>query len=255
MDTLVLSSDRTQIDRVQALAEDLIGDGLKISIFGLKSPAELERQRSRPLRSTTRVFLADRYVACTYAETGALVGADGFKALYPFRAAIGTETLETFQLSIAGRPPVPTAHPGATILNYLTRSISGLRAKDAEKVDSISRRVLSTYPEIRAWIHDGPGRETLDLARVLHTLREPRRNPRTLELGQVLAVEPYRVEDLVDHEGFMASHLRTGSQRALVETAHAKARLLARYEAKPAIVSFWQKHIEERIDRIVHNDT
>ena len=255
MDTLVLSSDRRHIDRVQELAEDLIGEELMISIFGLKNPSELERQQHQPVRSTARVFLGDRYVACTYDDKGNIVSAEGFKALYPFRAVITAETLDTFELSIAGRAPIPTAHPGATILNYLTRSISGLRAKDAEKVGRIGQLVLSKYPEIRAWIHDGPGRETLDLARVLHTLREPRESPQTLQVGELLQIEPYRLAELVDHEGFMASDLPSANQRALVEMAHAKARLLGRYEAKPAIVTFWHNHVEERLPRIVHNDT
>jgi hypothetical protein len=226
---------------------------LKVSIFGLKTVADLERQRRRPLRSTAMVFLGDRYVTTSHDATGEIVRADGYKALYPFRASITADTLATFHLTTGDRL-VPTTHPGATILNYLTRSISGLRAKDAAKLGHLSDKVLSRYPDVREWIHDGPGCETLDLARVLHTLREPARNPQTLLLGDHLRIAPYRLAELVDHPGFMASHLAGRSQRAVLQMAHVKSRLVGRVEAKPTFVTFWQKHIEDRLRRIIHND-
>lgn len=254
MDTLVLSTDPKKIEAVRLLGEELLNGELKASVFGLKSLADLERQRSRPLSSTARVFLADRYVAATRGERPGLVAVEGFKALYPFQAPIGAETLETFELSVEGRFPIPTSHPGATILNYLTRSISGLRAKDVAKVETMTENLLARYPDIRAWIHDGPGRSTLDLARILHTLREPRGHARTLRLGTQLEIVPYALTELNDHPGFMASRRSRRVQRVIVEASHFKSRLLGRVEANATVVSFWQKHIEDRIDRIVHNE-
>jgi hypothetical protein len=255
MDTLVLSSDRGRIDSVEAVAEEAIGEGLKISVFGLKTVAELERQQRRPIRSTALVFVGDRYVETTYTETGALDTADGFKALFPFKAPIGADTLHTFHLVTPGRVTVPTAHPGATILNYLTRSISGVRAKDVEKVRRICQHVLSRYPDLREWIHDGPGRDSLDLARVLHTLREPAGAGRVLRLGDHLEIVPYGAAELAEHEGFMASHLSGPARLAIVRAAHVKARLVSWFEARPGFVTFWQEHLEDRAERILRNDT
>lgn len=250
LDLLVLSSCHEHLDVVQGLAESAIGGRLQVSVFGLKCPDELIRQRQQPLRSTACVFLGDRYVDVA-ANTGST---GGFKALYPFATPMAIDALDSFQLTIGDREPFPTSHPGATILNYLTRSISGLRAKDEAKVRRMSQQVLSGCPELSAWIHDGPGQPTLELARLIQTLGEPRRNPQPLSLGDALRVEPYRLDDLVTHPGFMASHLSPWRQRAVLELAHAKAQLLRAVESRPGVVSFWQKNIEQRAHRLVHNE-
>ncbi len=254
LDILVLSTNPEETAAVNTLGERLIGGELKISAFGLKSRADLERQRNRPLSTTLRVFLADRYVTIVGDKRNGLVAVDGYKALFPFRAPIGVATLESFQLRVKGRVPVPTSHPGATILNYLTRSISGLRAKDAAKVETMAENVLGRYPEIKAWILDGPGRTTFELARVLQTLREPRGSAQTLRLGGQLTIAPYELAELHQHPSFMALQPSRRTQRLLVEAAHLKARMLGRFEADEAIVGFWQKHVEDRIGRIVHNE-
>ncbi len=254
LDTLVLSTDPQEIEAVRLLGEESIGGELKISVFGLKPLTELHDQRRRPARSVARIFLADRYVTTVPDVRRETTITEGFKALYPFRVPITTETFDTFQLVIGGRPPAPTSHPGTTILNYLTRSISGLRAKDAAKVETMTENVLTRYPDIREWIHDGPGRDMLDLARILHTLREPRRRPQTLRLGSLLAVDPYPLAELGRHPGFMASQQRRGAQRLIIEATHLKAWLLGTVESNPRVVSFWQKHIEDRVDAIVHNE-
>lgn len=254
LDTLVLSTRQEELDRVQALAEQSIGDDLKISIFGLKSIAELERQRAQPLRSTARIFLGDRYVTTSYDEQRRVVGIEGFKALYPFRVPVSTEAFETFELSTQGRIATPTAHPGATILNYLTRSISGIRGKDFSKVETMTENVLTKCPEVREWIHDGPGREMLDLARILHTLREPRGRPQILRLGSRLQVVPYTLAELDEHQGFMASDLSRGGRRLIIELSHLKSRVLSRFEGNPTVVTFWQNYVEDRLGAIVHNE-
>jgi hypothetical protein len=254
LDVLALSTDQEQVDSVEALAEQLIGGELEISVFGLKTAAALGQQRRQPLRSAARVFLGDRYVTIIRDERGEVVDIDGFKALYPFQAAITADMLETFQLSIAGGVDTPTAHPGATILNYLTRSVSGVRAKDLEKVQAMTDNVLTRYPSIREWIIDGPGRATFDLGRILHTLGQPRRSPRTLRLGGQLELVPYRLSELRGHPGFMAADLAPLMQRVVIEIAHFEGRVLAGFESKPTIVTFWQKHIEHRVRAIIHNE-
>ena len=254
MDTLVLSTDQDAISSVKTLAERSIGDQLKISIFGLKPIEVLNRQRSQPLRSVSRVFLADRYVSAAHDEQGRATSIDGFKALYPFQAPIGSETFETFHLSTRGAVNTPTAHPGATILNYLTRSISGLRAKDLAKVAAMAENVLTRYPAIREWIHDGPGKATLDLARVLHTLSEPRRNPRVRRIGTRLQIVPYTLDELLEHPGLMASTLSHRRRRTLIELSCLKSRLVGVGESSPTLVTFWQKHIEDRLSPIIHDN-
>jgi hypothetical protein len=253
LDTLVLSTDPGEVDAVRVLGDESIGGELKVSTFGLRTMAELTAQRDRPLRSTARIFLADRYVTTTTDAEGSPVF-EGFKALFPFQVPITNEILEGFHLVLDGRHPVPTSHPGATILNYLTRSISGLRSKDAAKVEAMTENVLTRYPEISDWIHDGPGRDLLDLARILHTLSEPRRRARTRRLGTQLELTPYPLAALGDHPGFMASRRNWPTQRLIVDACHVKSRVLGSFESNTAIVGFWRKHIEDRVDGIIHNE-
>lgn len=254
LDALVLSTDRRQIDRVEALADDVIGDGLAISIFGLKPLDDLERQRAQPLRSTAFVFLGDRYVTTSSDHSGRLVDLAGFKALYPFQAPIGLDTVETFQLHLGDGPATPTAHPGATILNYLTRSISGLRAKDRAKVDTMTERVLTGCPAVADWITEGPGQDLLSLARSLHTLRQPGHEAKTLRIGNQLDLAPYTRDELENHPGFMANHLGPAGRRTIIELARLKSRAVGQAESHPMLVTSWQRHIEHRLRAIVHND-
>lgn len=252
LDTLVLSTDPGEVEAVRLLGDESIGGELKVSAFGLRTVAELDAQRDRPLRSTARIFLADRYVT-TSGEDGP-PGFEGFKALFPFQVPISNEVMEGFQLVLDSRHPVPTSHPGATILNYLTRSISGLRAKDAAKVEAMTENMLTRYPEIRDWIHDGPGRDLLDLARILHTLSEPRRRARTQRLGTKLEIAPYTRAALREHPGFMASRRSRPTQSLILDASHLKSLVLGSFEANTAIVGFWRRHIEDRVDGIVHNE-
>ena len=254
MDTLVLSTDPNAIGAIEELGERAVHGELTVSVFGLKTIADLERQRARPLSSTARVFLADRYVTTTYDDRNDLVAVDGFKALFPFQVPIGIETLETFELTVAGRAPIPTSHPGTTILNYLTRSISGLRAKDHAKVETMTENVLTRYPAVKAWMLDGPGRTTIHLARLLHTLRGPRHRAHPLVLGTQLQITPYRPAELGQHPGFMNPEMSPGAKGLVIGASHLKSSLLGRVEANTAIVRLWRSHVEERVGRIIHND-
>ncbi len=254
LDALVLSTDQHQIDRVEALARELIGDRLAISIFGLKPLDDLARQQTRPLRTTASVFLGDRYVTTSCDRSGRLVDLQGFKALYPFRAPIEFATIETFQLRLGDGPATPTAHPGATILNYLTRSISGLRAKDRGKVDTMTERVLTSCPPVATWITEGPGRDLLSLARALHTLGQPRNRAESIRIGDRLEIAPYTPAELASHPGFMADHLSPAGRRTIIELARLKAQVVGRVESHPMLVTTWQRHIEHRLRTIIHNE-
>ncbi|MEM9608374.1 MAG: hypothetical protein AAGA99_13190 [Actinomycetota bacterium] len=254
LDALVLSTDPVARDRVEALAEETIGDRLANSVFGLKPLAELDWQRAHPAWSTARVFLGDRYVDTSEDPSGRIVDARGFKALYPFRAPIGTSSLETFQLHRGDRPAIPTAHPGATILNYLTRSISGLRSKDRAKVEAMADRVLARNPAVGEWINDGPGRDQLDLAGLLLTLRRRRTDAPVARIGHHLEVVLRDPRELEKHPGFMADHLGPNGRRAVIQLARAKSRVVGGFESHQTVITFWQHHIERRLRGVVHNE-
>ena len=118
----------------------------------------------------------------------------------------------------------------------------------------MAENVLTRYPEVREWIHDGPGQATLDLARILHTLREPRKNAQVLQIGSQLQVVPYSLATLNEHPGFMASALSRRNQRMIIEMSHLKSRLVGTFEGNSTVVMLWQKHIEDRLSAIIHNE-
>jgi len=254
MDVLVLSTNPEEVEAVRELAEGVVADELEVSVFGLKSSVQLADQMSSPVKSSAKVFLSDRYIN-DHIDTKHGDFVYGNKAIYPFRGRVPEDFMTTSVLVTEGVDgDIPTSHPGATILNYLTRSISGLRPKDEVKVQDIADNLLGRYPELKEWIIDGPGKGTFEFARILLTLRESKRNPSVLEVGRHLHVEPYNYDDLVDLDTFIAPNLSPAGQKAVVAVAHAKSRVLHVAESQQKIVTWFQTHMEQRIPGTVHND-
>lgn len=248
VDVLVLSTRSADISSVQTRAEATIGDELEISVFGLHSTNALETWRRRPFGwSALKTFLSDRYI-----DEG-LQGEhlSGNRALFPFAVDQTPAALETWQL-IVGDSQLPIPHPGATILNYLTRSISGLRAKDAAKVEQMATTVFDADPEVIDWIVDGPGKEQLELARILHTLRQTKENPQPLIVGGRLRVKPVP-GDLRNHPAFMLHRAHNSTQRAALALARAKSRALGAAESNPTVVTLFQRYGERRLGTVVNN--
>lgn len=251
-DILVLETQTDKIEAIEEIANATI-EGLEVSVFGLKPSRQLIDQADSPIRSSMKVFLGDRYIFVPpeYSRDGQIIGE---KSLFPFAVEMPVETLDTYTLSLDGSDLlVPTSHPAATVLNYLTRSISGLRTKDAKKVMALADNVFKN-PDMLEWVTDGPGKSTLNLARVLHTLRESRRKPQVLEVGKHLKIEPLDLAKLHDRPEFMYKSMGRRASRALVEVAHVKGRALHVAESQEKIVTWWQKNVERRIHGIVHND-
>ncbi len=255
VDVLVKSVDEGVIEEVDSILEETVGDRLKRSVFGLKPLIDMDEQLRRPVHSTAFVQLGDRYVEGEVDENGIFRIDVGYKSLFPFSAEISDEVLETFLLFTGNAGmATPTSHPGATILNYVSRSISGVRPKDTEKLIKIVDNLLPRYPELKDWIIDGPGKENFELARVLHTLRISGRSPKTLHLGNNLDIVPYSLGELQEHDLFMASNLSERAQKRVIRAAHAKSRLIHFGESQQWIVKWWQEVAEERIKGIVHNE-
>ena len=247
LDVLVLTTDQAEVDAAEARARDIIGDELELSFFGLFDSKTLRNQASHPVKSSLRTFLADRYVTM---EGDGIIGAS--KALYPFEVALDPALFETWNLMTDGiRIPVP--HPGTVILNYTTRSISGLRPKDTQKVIGIANTVLSQDPEVKEWMHDGPGSGLLHFARVLHTLREPSDIPRALHVGDQLTIEPLSVEALRAASDTLLEGLSKRQKKIVLSVAKFKSRALHIPETNQQLVDFFQNHIEGHVGGIVRN--
>lgn len=248
LDVLVLSTDQEVIDNEEALARDLIGNELVLSFFGLLKTGVLHQQTSRPLRSTARTFLADRYVNGN--QLGGIEQAQ--KALYPFSVQIDPSAFETWHLQYNGIS-IPVPHPGTTVLNYLTRSISGLRTKDVSKVTEVADNILGKSPEIKEWMIDGPGQGMLHFARILHGLREPRHSPRTLDVGEHLTITPATPEEIEAATNPLLHGASDRERRMSIAMARVKARTIHAAESNQALVDFFQNRLEHRVDGIVKN--
>ena len=249
LDILVMSTDSEEIARVEEIAAYTIGDALVISVFGLHRVAEIDRQTAHPFsRGALGAALADRYVA----ERDGII-AEARKAVFPFSAPMDISTLETWRLDIGKGVYAPTPHPGTALLNYLTRSLSGLRPKDHRKVDEMAYHLLRNHNGLEEWLLEGPGASQFELARVLHTIREPVKDPQRLILGERLHVAPYKLSALKEHPAFLLRDKSAATQWLALEVAYDKARLLHVFEGNEAIVSFWQRVIEHRIGAILKN--
>lgn len=252
LDTLVLTTDQDVVDRAEAEAAAIIGDELDLSFFGLRDVSELHDIVTHPTRSTMRQWLADRYV---------IMGADGSvdsvtKAVFPFAAELDPAVLETWTLMLNGKA-VAVPNPATTLLNYLTRSITGLRPKDEPKVHKLAASVLGKAPELREWIYDGPGRELYEFAQLLQGVREPKEGAQSLIVGDALTITPAGLATAIKLSSQMLSgHGVTFSdkeQLRYIQMARAKSKVLRTAELHPGVVTMFQKHVERRISGIVHN--
>lgn len=250
LDCLVKSSRPEVKDNVEIIARETIDkDKLILSIFGLRPMSQLLRQIEHPSSSMAKVQVSDRYVE---EDQNSVVAAK--KALFPFAVDLPVEALETWRLQIGDdQLTFPIPNPAATALNYLTRSVSGLRPKDAQKVDALTRNIADKAPALIDWMTDGPGASQLDLARILLTLRQGRTDGKELRVGGLLTIKPYKLRELGRHQAFMFAG-QTHLLRGFVEIKHGISHGLHTVEANQRIVSLFQKYIEPNIQSLVKNE-
>jgi hypothetical protein len=251
VETLVLSSDPRDTERVNEYAKQTIGNRLIIETFDMHDVASITRLVEHPfgLRSLVSA-LSDRYIDGTKAwDPG---DNDAERILYPFAVDIDPKAMASSMLEIGDKLEMPTPKEGAVILNYLTRSISGLRGKDHEKVQTMARMIFSKAPETVDWIIDGPGASQFELARILHTLREPVDNPQTLVLGDKLVIDILN-EDLTEHPAFLYKDADSDLKQKVMRLAKLKSRVIHTVERNELFVQNWQQYVEPRIKSILHN--
>jgi hypothetical protein len=244
LDVLALTTDQDEIDQIETGIANLVDGRLEVSVFGLKPASILERQRKRPMGfSALKTFLSDRYIN---EEAG-----QHYRALFPFAVPVSPETVATWTLKI-GEDELPMPAPGATILNYTQRSISGLRPKDATKWAKMLENLVTVSPATIADIERGNFANQAKLTGLIDSLRYD-----NLSRGGVwFGLERLSTEEMLHHEGFMLREIVSDDQRlarAVLEIARFKAAGLAFFERQEKIVAFWQEHIEPKIDFIVKN--
>lgn len=245
LDVLVMTTDPKELASVEAIAEDIIGDQLLLSFFGLQTSTALRKQKRHPLQSLAKVWVGDRYVAPNFEKNGMV------KALFPFEVEAPAASFQPWHLAVGDHEPMPIPSPAVTILNYMTRSVSGIRPKDAPKFAEIVTTVEKKAPELMDWIIDGPGASQLQLARALHSVREPRKDAAPLTLGEH---QFYVMQDDELMEGdILTTDLPDDMRRIALNASRAKARTVHTYESHARLVTFWQQHVEAHIDSVIKN--
>ena len=101
------------------------------------------------------------------------------------------------------------------------------------------------------WIVDGPGKSQLDLARVFHSLREPK-DGQTLVVGEKLEVRPYQAAELTEHPAMLIRDDARIAQAAIA-ISRFKARTLHTAESQEAIVTAFQRYVERYLGFITGN--
>ncbi|MEK7625842.1 MAG: hypothetical protein AAB423_00600 [Patescibacteria group bacterium] len=248
LDVLVMSADRREVAEVEEFAEQVIGDELEISVFGLKEVSQLEAQMKNPFGlSAMKTFLSDRYV------TGTSEGSEAYKALFPFQVAFNPSAMQTWNLSV-GEANFPVPHPGMSIANYYTRSISGLRPKDAEKVELMAENVFAQSSETLKWLTEGDGTPFLDLANILHSLREPEEGGVELSIGGRIVITPENYRELTNNGAFAPGGVSSRVANATLAVARAKSRALHALEVNPQLVTMWQRFGEQKASFFIKNN-
>lgn len=254
-DVGVLSNNQEDIAKVLALAELAVGGRLDVSVFGLKDAADVDEMVKSPGSKSATMWVADRYAPLGTQWPLNRGSVEAAKVLFPFAAPIDSELLETWVLEIEDfEAPIPA--PGTTILNYLTRSVSGLRKKDATKLKEVADNVLVSQPETYEWMRDGPGNTQFELARILQTLNHSAKRPRTLEVGSSLSIEPL-ARDLRDHSFFLLASKQPEVAEKVLKKTMLRSRALKHLESIDWVRAFYQAHIETKSKfaaSIVHND-
>lgn len=252
VETLVLSTREKDTVAVEKCGVQAMGDALIVEVFPFRDSARTAELQEAPFGTKAlATFLSDRYMPAGELWTPGQSQVD--RVLFPFAAPVSDEALDTWTLEIDGDYEMPVPSPGAVIVNYLTRSISGLRGKDEAKVQRMAQAIFEKSPEMVDWIVDGPGSSQFELARIFHTLREPKSDPRTLTVGELLDVEALDYPELTDHQAFLLRDAEERTQRRALALAAAKSRGLHFAESLSFVVTPFQKYVEPRIGFILHN--
>lgn len=247
VDVLVLSSEADRVESIDTLLEASIGNNLERSVFGIRPHSALEAQLANPLGFRAfRTFLSDRYEASPDARGGYV------KSLFPFSVTLPKEALETWTLIMGDdETRIPIPHPGTTLANYASRSISGLRPRDKDKITQVAENIFTLAPEIKEWLVDGPGKSQIELSTLIASLRNP--DQADISLIDGLHVRTYSHDALVEHENFMIPDYSPRNKKSVIGRAVFKANGLHSFESNPWVVTLWRQLAERKASAIVKN--
>ena len=136
-DILVLSSDETVIAEAKARAAEASNNELTVSVFGFQRWREYETKKERFAAEALHYYTSTR----EQDENGII-----FHRLYPLQATIPWSLLEGWHMRLPNDlGSVRVMDPRYHVLSYATRSVGGLRAKDAAKYALAQAKVAAAF--------------------------------------------------------------------------------------------------------------
>jgi hypothetical protein len=258
-DYLLLTTDSATIHAQKQETKAAAGKRIDVSVFGLHPYEQLEQQMADPFGSLATVWVSDRYVTNTGLAGEPTEASEVHKGLFPFAAEVDPELCKTWTLRLEGNKglELPMPHPAAMILNYLTRSLSGLRPKDLDKINVAAANIFNLYPDALQILRDGKGKKQVDLAGALYTLRGGKRT--TLIVGNqethntLMIRGADSVQQLRGRSEFGLHDAPSATQAAVLRISALKSRVLHRAEGSN-LVNWWQAAgMEQVVEAIITN--
>ncbi len=240
VDVFVNSTDDKFIEKVRQDLTEIVDGRLDVSVFGV-----IERELPHNLGfAALKTFLADRYN---------LPGSDEMvKALYPFSAPIDPSGLEPWRVEGDGFS-FHMPHPSMSLLNYCNRSISGVRAKDADKVSALAARLQAESSKFYEWTTDGPGKSQLELARLIHSAGVGI-EPLNHVLPESQNIKKMTKDETLENPYFMLRDDPSMIQKIALAQFAFKAKSLRFFESSATVRAVFQKYAERGLaSSIVEN--
>jgi len=230
LDVFVPTSETARINRVKKLLDDTVRGELDPSVFGLKPQSCLQQKINNPLGAAAMTFVSDRFEW----ENDTLV-----KSLFPLSVPMDRDSIEPWTLSV-GDLHVSIPNPAMAIINYLCRSITGLRPKDQEKIEELVMNVFRKETQLRDWAIDGEGKSQVELGLLLRSFTPNKQHTDLLGLNRRILTIPELAED----PAFMMPNMEHIQKVALLGAMSVKACGLAAVEPIEIFRSGYQSVVE-----------
>ena len=199
----ILVGDVLDVDtarKVKASVEAAVEDALEVSVFGFG----VHEPMISPVRAAK--MAGTGWTSRRTIDSGGVIRLE----LFPLIREIDTAIFEPWTLITPNQDKVSVMHPAVHVLNYATRSISGVRNKDREKLAKASKQVFENDRFVDD-LNDGKLTALTEFSVMLDWLRQ----------GKLKPDSPY---------------LRPEATATDLAIARAKAVLLRQAESYPAIV-------------------
>ncbi len=145
---------------IKSTVDELIDHRMPVSVFGL------DVHNPTITRSSARTLNAKEWLSKRTIDNNHNLRLE----LYPAIVDLNQKILEPWTLVTPKGDKLNVMHPGAHLLNYATRSISGIRHKDKQKLALAAKNILS-YSEINDELDGGNLTELVSFAVTIDKMR------------------------------------------------------------------------------------